>query len=186
MTPKDATAAPDWFAAIPKSKVRKLDVRPMLAIGREPKALILETAGEVEPGGVLVLEAPFDPAPLRQLLTRWGFSAHPQCLAADHWRVYFRRDREPAAAPAQALATEARTWREADGLHLDVRGLEAPGPMVEILRRIDGGEAGDRLTVHHDREPVFLYPELTERGWQWTVVPGTPDEVRLVLERARQ
>ena len=55
-------------------------------------------------------------------------------------------------------------------MHLDVRGLEPPEPMVAILRLIDGGEIENVLIVHLDREPVFLYPELDERGWAHEII----------------
>jgi hypothetical protein len=37
------------------------------------------------------------------------------------------------------------------------------------------------VIAHLEREPVFLYPELAERGWSHALVPGEPGEVRLVL-----
>ena len=84
-----------------------------------------------------------------------------------------------------ASAMPSRRWQAADGAHLDVRGMQPPGPMVAILSTIDGGVAGAALTVHLERDPVFLYPELAERGWIATPVAGDPGEVRLRLERAR-
>jgi hypothetical protein len=60
---------------------------------------------------------------------------------------------------------DARVWRTCEAVHIDVRGLEPPEPMVEILRLIDGGEVEGALVAHLDREPIFLYPELDDRGW---------------------
>jgi hypothetical protein len=74
-------------------------------------------------------------------------------------------------------------WQAADGWHIDVRGLKPPSPMLDIISLIEMPELGSRLVVHHDREPVFLYPELAERGWTWRLIEGEPGEVRLVLER---
>lgn len=68
-----------------------LDVRPILASGGEPLSAILETAATVGEGEVLVLDAPFNPVPLRLLLGGKGFEAHATELAPDHWRLYFRR-----------------------------------------------------------------------------------------------
>jgi len=65
-----------------------------------------------------------------------------------------------------------RIWRTADALHVDVRGLEPPEPMVMILQLIDGGEAGSPLIAHLDREPIFLYPELDDRGWAHEIIPS--------------
>ncbi len=83
------------------------------------------------------------------------------------------------------MATDipGKCWQAADGLHIDVRGLTAPEPFIAILARLDGKEVDGPVIVHHFREPVYLYPELAERGWQWSVVPGEEDEVRLLLTR---
>lgn len=59
----------------------------------------------------------------------------------------------------------SRIWRTEEAVHIDVRGLEPPEPMVEILRLIEGGAIENVLVAHLDREPVFLYPELDDRGW---------------------
>ncbi|HET9717898.1 MAG TPA: DUF2249 domain-containing protein [Pseudolabrys sp.] len=60
---------------------------------------------------------------------------------------------------------KARIWRTAEAVHIDVRGLDPPEPMIAILQAIDGGEVDGVLIAHLDREPIFLYPELDERGW---------------------
>lgn len=81
-----------------------------------------------------------------------------------------------------------RRWRDADGEHIDVRGLSAPAPLVEILKLVDAlGAAATApavVIVHHDRDPQLLYPELAERGWRADIVSGDPGEVRLRLARA--
>ncbi|TAN55506.1 MAG: DUF2249 domain-containing protein [Rhodospirillales bacterium] len=74
-------------------------------------------------------------------------------------------------------------WQAQDGWHIDVRGLKPPSPMMAILGLIEMPDAGTRIVVHHDREPLFLYPELAERGWRWQLVPGDPGEVRVILSR---
>jgi hypothetical protein len=84
---------------------------------------------------------------------------------------------------------DARLWTEPDGVHLDVRSLECPEPMVEILKLLDGGDAGSVVIVHLDQEPVFLYPELDDRGWTHEVIASgcgealCAHEVRLKLVR---
>ena len=77
----------------------------------------------------------------------------------------------------------------AGGLALDLRGLDPPEPMVAILGLIDSGEAGPVLIAHLDREPIFLYPELDDRGWAHEVLPSAcgeancEHEVRLRIVR---
>jgi hypothetical protein len=87
-----------------------------------------------------------------------------------------------AAAPGHAAAP----WRDDDGLHVDVRGLAPPAPLVAILRLVEASVDDTPLIVHHDRDPLLLYPELAERGWVAVRLPdsaGAPGEVRLRLQR---
>ena len=67
----------------------------------------------------------------------------------------------------------SRVWRTPSAVHIDVRGLEPPEPMVEILRLIDGGEVDCALIAHLDREPIFLYPELDDRGWSHEIMESS-------------
>lgn len=76
-------------------------------------------------------------------------------------------------------------WRAADGLHIDVRGLAPPEPMVAILRQLEMPGQSGPVIVHHDREPIHLYPELAERGWQHELIAGETGEVRLLLSKAK-
>ena len=80
-----------------------------------------------------------------------------------------------------------KVWYASDAVHIDVRGLEPPEPMVAILRMIDGGGVDDVLIAHLDREPIFLYPELDQRGWTHEIISSTresgDEEVRLRLAR---
>lgn len=73
-------------------------------------------------------------------------------------------------------------WRDSEGLHIDVRGLDPPQPMVAVLRLIAGAPATP-VIVHHDRDPVMLYGALEERGWFAERIEGEEGEVRLRLER---
>ena len=81
-----------------------------------------------------------------------------------------------------ALA-QARRWVEADGVHIDVRGLKPPGPLVAILELVESIRDATPVIVHHERDPQMLYPELAEIGWRAVRLDGEPGEVRLKLER---
>jgi hypothetical protein len=92
------------------------------------------------------------------------------------------------AAPAGTVVATAgagpRRWDDADGKHIDVRGLEPPQPLVAILRLVhEQRDAGAAVIVHHDRDPALLYPELAELGWSAQRIDGAPGEVRLRLVR---
>ena len=78
-----------------------------------------------------------------------------------------------------------RRWRDDQGEHIDVRGLPPPQPLVAILRLVhEQGEGDVAVIVHHDRDPLMLYPELAEIGWTAGRIDAPPGEVRLQLERA--
>ena len=80
-------------------------------------------------------------------------------------------------------AIPGRRWTEDDGIHIDVRGLPAPEPLVAILELIGAIQDDSAVIVHHDRDPHMLYPELAELGWNAEQIGGEPGEVRLRLAR---
>jgi uncharacterized protein (DUF2249 family) len=76
----------------------------------------------------------------------------------------------------------AREWIEEGVAHIDVRGLPPPQPLVAILRRVHTLAAHEALIVHHDRDPMLLYPELAEIGWEAERIAAPAGEVRLRLK----
>jgi hypothetical protein len=86
---------------------------------------------------------------------------------------------------ARSAGPDARRWSDSDGLHIDVRGLAPPAPLVAVLELVDSLPDATPVIVHHDRDPVMLYGELAERGWTAERIDGVPGEIRLKLERAR-
>jgi hypothetical protein len=86
-------------------------------------------------------------------------------------------------------AERGRRWYVGDRLHLDVRGLPCPEPLVAVLRLIDGGDAGHGLTALVSQEPLLLYPELDARGWSHRLVTPAGDTLlrdgEVVLEIQR-
>jgi hypothetical protein len=85
--------------------------------------------------------------------------------------------------------SDSRIWRTPDATHVDLRGLEPPEPMVTILQMLDGGEVDTVLIARFDREPIFLYPELDDRGWAHEVIANEctacPDAVTVQIARYR-
>lgn len=75
-----------------------LDVRPDLARGEEPLTKILTAARAIQPGGRLVVQAPFEPFPLFGVLAKLGFSSESENLGAEGFRITFRRRTAAEAA----------------------------------------------------------------------------------------
>jgi hypothetical protein len=88
----------------------------------------------------------------------------------------------PSPAAGNLLAN-GRCWVEADGVHIDVRGLPPPEPMVAILALVQSMRDASPVIVHHERDPRMLYPELAELGWEAALIDGDPGEIRLRLAR---
>ena len=177
---------PLWLQSLDPAGATRIDVRPHLAVGRDPFDDIMALACPLRVGGALIIEAPFDPVPLRTVLAEHGFETFAERIEGGHWRLWCLRRYEPDVAPRAGFSATGGTpvWREADGVHIDVRGLTAPGPLVAIVRLIESGEHDGTIVAHLNRDPVHLYPELAERNWSATPLPGDADEVRLRLTKA--
>jgi uncharacterized protein (DUF2249 family) len=165
---------PGPLAAIPPARHASLDVRETIRRGEEPFSIIMAAVAALAPDQALVLRAPFEPIPLYRVLEKRGFAHWTERRADDDWSVWFYRGASaPAAAPC------------AGGVNmLDVRGLEPPQPMVAVLERLETLAPDETLTVIHDRRPMFLYPQLDERGFTHRTDEPEPGVVRIVIRRA--
>ena len=98
-------------------------------------------------------------------------------------------DHPPPCSPVDgAMPATRRTaplqWHDGEATHIDVRGLPPPQPLVAILRLVHSVPEGKTpVVVHHDRDPVMLYPELAQIGWGAERITSPPGEVRLLLRR---
>jgi hypothetical protein len=93
------------------------------------------------------------------------------------------KKRLPDAGLAAGVPAGARRWIEADAIHIDVRGLPPPEPLVAILALVQTVRDAATVIVHHDRDPMMLYAELAELGWAADRIDAPAGEVRLRLER---
>jgi uncharacterized protein (DUF2249 family) len=83
-------SGPDAWEVEVTSRARVVDARPTLAAGAEPFGEIMRAAGQVTPGEVLVVLAPFDPVPLQGVLGAQGFSYDSEPIGDGDFRVVFR------------------------------------------------------------------------------------------------
>jgi uncharacterized protein (DUF2249 family) len=163
---------PALLAAVPEGRRVHLDVRESIRQGEEPFARIMAAVKTLARDQAIVLHVPFEPIPLYDVLGKRGFGHWTERHAADDWSVSFYRE---AAEPGPVAAPAGHDRRV-----IDVRGLEPPRPMVEVLEAIDRLAPGAELEVLHDRRPALLYPLLEDRGY----VHDT-DEPELGLVRIR-
>jgi uncharacterized protein (DUF2249 family) len=57
--------------------------------------------------------------------------------------------------------------------------------MVRVLESLETLASGQLLEVWHDRRPIFLYPQLEERGFRHETDEPEPGLVRIVIRRER-
>lgn len=81
-------------------------------------------------------------------------------------------------------STASKTWRDGEDLHLDVRGLPPPQPMVMALEFLDTLDDTRALFLHTPFVPMPLLDEVECRGWAWTIVSEAPGDVVVHLERS--
>ena len=177
---------PAALAAVPEPRQVHLDVREDIRRGQEPFARIMAAVKALDRDQVLVLRAPFEPAPLYGVLGKRGFAHWTERRADDDWSIWFYREAgaAPAARPqanrAQAPIVGGRTRV------LDVRGLEPPEPMVKILEALEGLAHGETLEVLHERRPMLLYPLLDDRGFLHETDEPEPGLRRIRIRRGEE
>lgn len=135
---------PTPTASAANEPLQKIDVRPLLAAGHEPRGTILDAVAKLPSDGALIVIAPFFPRPLIALLTQRGQRVRDEESAPGVWRVCV----QPASAPEI----------------LDVRDLPAPEPMEKILQACATLAPGAACIARTPRYPHALGPLLEQRN----------------------
>ena len=176
---RDEGGTPRALGDVPEGRRVHLDVRDDIRRGTEPFARIMAAVKALAGDETLALRVPFEPIPLYDVLGRRGFAHWTERRAPDYWSVWFYRDATPRGEPTAAAPVAAAGHR----IVLDVRGLEPPQPLLRVLQEIDRLGSGSELEVHHDRRPMFLYPQLDERGFLHETDEPEPGLVRILIRR---
>lgn len=174
---------PAALSQVSESRQRHLDVREDIRQNREPFARIMAAVKALGPDEVLVLHTPFEPIPLLDVLGKRGLAHWTERHAPDHWSVWFYRRAAEAGGGADSRESADAAPPEPRGPILDVRGLEPPQPMVRILEELQRLEPGQQLEVVHERRPIFLYPQLDDRGFAHETEEPQPGVVRIIIRR---
>jgi uncharacterized protein (DUF2249 family) len=147
----------------------ELDVRPTLASGREPFALIMNSLDSLESGQGLQLTAPFYPKPLLDMLEQQGWKIEGRELEGDDWELRISRGIEESERAA---------------VELDLRELAPPEPMVRILEVLESLSSGEKLVAFTPFYPENLLPLLKERGFQWEIERERGQSCRITIFEA--
>ena len=176
-------------AGIPLDRLLKalgavlVDVRDDIRRGAEPFARIMAAVKALAVDEMLVLRAPFEPIPLYDVLGKRGFAHWTECLGAEDWWITFYRGAAVETSSGTSRAEPAGSAPAASRT-IDVRGLEPPQPMVRVLESLDALAVDGELIVLHERRPMFLYPQLDERGFVHETDEPELGVVRIRIRRA--
>jgi uncharacterized protein (DUF2249 family) len=178
---------PAFITSLRKEQLTKLDVRPVIASGRDPLHIIMEKVKTVQPGQVLKITNTFEPTPLILMLEKKGFETYVDTVSDNLIETYFYKT---GKGNSEEMKTEQAVTNDWDAVlqnfgdrvqKADVRHLEMPQPMLTILEALDHLPHNTALFVYHKRIPVFLLPELAERGFDYRIKEITDGEVHLLI-----
>lgn len=140
-----------------------LDVRPILAAGRDPLESILAHLDRVPADGVLEIAAPFRPSPLIKLLEKRGCCVALRQATPDLFLV----DAVVAGGPEI----------------VDLSGRPAPEPMTEILRVLGTLAPSNVYLARVPQRPNLLLPRLDAAGMRYAMLESPDGTVLLRLIR---
>lgn len=182
-------AASPFITQLNKEQIIELDVRPVIESGRDPLSIIMDTVKKIQPGQVLKIINTFEPTPLILLLEKKGFESYVDTIGEDLVETYFHKKTTGETEIATQAAAASSDWEMV--LHgfgekiqeIDVRRLEMPQPMLTIFGALDRISSDTALYVYHKRIPVFLLPELVQRGLDYRIKEIKDGEVHLLIFR---
>lgn len=178
---------PSFFKTLTRENIHELDVRPLIASGRDPLNLIMEKVKTVKTGEALKIINSFEPVPLINMLGKKGFKTWVDKIDDTRIESWFFRSHdqeEERDTNAQQDDWEAIISKYKDNLvTVDVRHLKMPGPMIAILEALDKMPEDKALFVQHKKIPLFLLPELASKKYEFRINEVAEGNVQLVIFR---
>lgn len=184
---EEKKTVPDFIIGLSKQQVINFDVRNLIASGQDPLQQILDKLKTVGPGKALKIINTFEPTPLILMLEKKGFITYVDMISNDHYETYFYKNVKENAPLIEKQVNQQNDWEQLIGQFgshiktIDVRHLEMPRPMHSILEAMDDLPDATALFVYHKRIPVFLLPELKERGFDYRIKEISDGEIHLLI-----
>lgn len=178
--------------SIKPEKIIELDVRPVLQNNQDPLKIILKAINELNSDEGLKIINTFTPTPLINLLHKKGFKYQIENLETDLVITTFFKSHttnlKELNLPEQVQNDEEmefdkkkQTFTKDKIICLDVRQLEMPLPMVNILQQLENTNLNEAIFVQHRKVPVFLLPELQAKGFQYLIKQLSENEVEILI-----
>lgn len=179
-------SSPAFMQNLDEKNVEELDVRSVFESGKDPFSIITRKIKQLGEGKVLKLINNFEPVPLIHILNKQGFEHYVETINENQVNTYFYK----AGKVKETSFEEVKNAEDWDSLlqqyidklvTVDVRMLEMPQPMLTILDELEKLPGNKALFVYHKRIPVFLLPELQERGFEYRIKEISDGEVHLLI-----
>ena len=182
---------PEFLNLISGNMIKILDVRKDIAEGNDPLLKILKVVKELKDSEAIHLINSFEPVPLYSVLKKKGLEHWTEKIE-NIYHAYFYREtgNEKINKEGLEITPDSRVDNGINNedkiIELDVRELEPPQPMIEILETLSKMDADTVLLVHHHREPFMLYEKLEERGFQASSNKITDNYFKIVITKKKQ
>jgi len=177
-----------FFQESNEENVIDLDVREMLKAGKDPFNVIMNSLTNLPLNSALKIINTFEPTPLISILSKKGYIHNTVFVEKQLVHTYFKKDnitieddKELINDTSLGEITKVLKSFGANIKEIDVRHLEMPLPMAMILNELPTLPEDYILLVNHKKVPKFLFPELSERGYQWRIQIISVDFVKLYI-----
>lgn len=177
---------PAFFNSLKPDQIQELDVRPIIDAGEDPLSLIVKSVKSIKQGGVLKIINSFEPTPLLSLLKKQGFDHYVDTIDEYVVETYFYKTGDAVLDSDQGQNAE-EGWDSYLEKYkgqletVDVRDLPMPQPMMTILEAIETLPKEKALFVYHKKIPVFLLPELKDKGFDFRIKEISENQVHLLI-----
>jgi uncharacterized protein (DUF2249 family) len=182
-----SSTPPPWLLTVTQQEMEELDVRPLLEAGKDPLKQILRALRTLPKGHVLKIANTFEPTPLILMVGKKGFTSYSEVAAEDLVFTYFFKASEAEEGTGEDSLQREDDWEElfsrfdAGLVAIDVRDLPMPQPMMQILEALETLTPSHALFVEHKKIPVFLLPEIKERGFNYRIKEIEDQHVQLLI-----
>ncbi len=150
-----------------------LDVRPSIESGEDPFNIIMKAVKMLKEEETLQIINSFEPIPLIRKLQSKGYESWTERPKEGEVHTFFRMNKTKWIdnEVEESIKKGNKNFDEelanfGDNIkRIDVRELEMPEPMMQILKEIETLKNGQALFVDHKKIPQFLLPELEVRNF---------------------
>lgn len=175
-----------------QTTVFELDARTFLDQKKDPLRQILQMANRAGIGERLKVINSFEPVPLISLLADKGFLHHTEVIEKDLVVTWFEKtnggtvlvelpSEDHGANEQHVFDMVLQQFSREKIKYIDVRHLEMPLPMMQILESVDTLNDGELLYVYHKKVPVYLLPELNKKDLIFLLNHKSATEVDMLI-----